>query len=131
MLAGHGVRGGPDAEVAVMGRRERLAEVRAEQAAEVAVPAELRGVVVVERPRRETFHDRRAMIRDKAKTTQSSRMKTTDEGLVAAAMVMDRSTLGHNLRPLQRDQLVVMRPDRDDRRGDRHVPRVDRRQVDR
>ncbi len=39
---------------------------------------------------------------------------------LAAAMVMDRSTLGHNLRPLQRDQLVVMRPDRDDRRK-RHL----------
>jgi DNA-binding MarR family transcriptional regulator len=39
---------------------------------------------------------------------------------LAAAMVMDRSTLGHNLRPLQRDRLVVMRPDRDDRRK-RHL----------
>ncbi|HWJ36899.1 MAG TPA: MarR family winged helix-turn-helix transcriptional regulator [Steroidobacteraceae bacterium] len=35
---------------------------------------------------------------------------------LAAAMVMDRSTLGHNLRPLERDQLVVMRLARDDRR---------------
>lgn len=35
---------------------------------------------------------------------------------LALAMVMDRSTLGHNLRPLQRDRLVVMRLARDDRR---------------
>src|SRR5258708_31570197 len=28
---------------------------------------------------------------------------------LAAAMVMDRSTLGHNLRPLERDQLVILR----------------------
>jgi DNA-binding MarR family transcriptional regulator len=35
---------------------------------------------------------------------------------LASAMIMDRSTLGHNLRPLQRDQLVVMRLAEDDRR---------------
>ena len=35
---------------------------------------------------------------------------------LAAAMVMDRSTLGHNLRPLQRDQLVILRLADDDRR---------------
>ncbi|MDB6083565.1 MAG: regulatory protein MarR [Gammaproteobacteria bacterium] len=35
---------------------------------------------------------------------------------LAAAMVMDRSTLGHNLRPLERDDLVVLRLARDDRR---------------
>jgi DNA-binding MarR family transcriptional regulator len=39
---------------------------------------------------------------------------------LAAAMVMDRSTLGHNLRPLQRDRLVVVRPDVEDRRK-RHL----------
>ena len=39
---------------------------------------------------------------------------------LAAAMVMDRSTLGHNLRPLQRDALVVLRHAKDDRRK-RHV----------
>ncbi len=39
---------------------------------------------------------------------------------LAAAMVMDRSTLGHNLRPLQRDALLVLRPAEDDRRK-RHV----------
>jgi DNA-binding MarR family transcriptional regulator len=35
---------------------------------------------------------------------------------LAAAMVMDRSTLGHNLRPLQRDALLVLRLAQDDRR---------------
>jgi len=48
----------------------------------------------------------------------SARPLTLSE--LAAAMVMDRSTLGHNLRPLQRDRLVVMRPDHDDRRK-RHL----------
>jgi DNA-binding MarR family transcriptional regulator len=36
--------------------------------------------------------------------------------MLAAAMVMDRSTLGHNLRPLQRDELLVLRAADDDRR---------------
>jgi DNA-binding MarR family transcriptional regulator len=36
--------------------------------------------------------------------------------VLAAAMVMDRSTLGHNLRPLQRDELLVLRSADDDRR---------------
>ena len=35
---------------------------------------------------------------------------------LAAAMVMDRSTLGHNLRPLQRDHLLVLRLATGDRR---------------
>jgi DNA-binding MarR family transcriptional regulator len=35
---------------------------------------------------------------------------------LAAAMVMDRSTLGHNLRPLQRDKLLVLRLSPEDRR---------------
>lgn len=35
---------------------------------------------------------------------------------LAAAMVMDRSTLGHNLRPLERDRLVVLRQTPRDRR---------------
>jgi DNA-binding MarR family transcriptional regulator len=39
---------------------------------------------------------------------------------LATAMVMDRSTLGHNLRPLQRDNLVTLRLSADDRRK-RHV----------
>src|SRR4029077_4935114 len=39
---------------------------------------------------------------------------------LATAMVMDRSTLGHNLKPLQRDQLIVLRLSPDYRRK-RHV----------
>ena|SRR5277367_363683 len=39
---------------------------------------------------------------------------------LAAAMVMDRSTLGHNLKPLERDDLVKLRLSADDKRK-RHV----------
>jgi DNA-binding MarR family transcriptional regulator len=39
---------------------------------------------------------------------------------LAAAMVMDRSTLGHNLRPLERDALVILKHAEDDGRK-RHV----------
>jgi DNA-binding MarR family transcriptional regulator len=35
---------------------------------------------------------------------------------LALAMVMDRSTLGHNLRPLQRDGLLTLRLGQDDKR---------------
>jgi DNA-binding MarR family transcriptional regulator len=35
---------------------------------------------------------------------------------LALAMVMDRSTLGHNLRPLQRDRLLTLRLGKDDKR---------------
>lgn len=35
---------------------------------------------------------------------------------LATAMVMDRSTLGHNLRPLERDELLVLRMAQNDRR---------------
>ena len=35
---------------------------------------------------------------------------------LASAMVMDRSTLGHNLRPLQRDKLLTLRSSQHDRR---------------
>jgi len=35
---------------------------------------------------------------------------------LAVAMFMDRSTLGHNLRPLVRDELLQLRTDRDDGR---------------
>ena len=35
---------------------------------------------------------------------------------LATAMVMDRSTLGHNLKPLERDDLVKLRLSSDDRR---------------
>jgi DNA-binding MarR family transcriptional regulator len=36
---------------------------------------------------------------------------------LAATMAMDRSTLGHNLRPLERDGLVAIAPDAADRRA--------------
>jgi DNA-binding MarR family transcriptional regulator len=39
---------------------------------------------------------------------------------LAISMVMDRSTLGHNLRPLERDDLLTLRSSNDDRRK-RHV----------
>ncbi len=35
---------------------------------------------------------------------------------LATAMVMDRSTLGHNLRPLERDAMLVLRLSQSDRR---------------
>lgn len=38
---------------------------------------------------------------------------------LAAALVMDRSTLGHNLRPLEREGLVVIGTDESDRRARR------------
>lgn len=38
---------------------------------------------------------------------------------LAAALVMDRSTLGHNLRPLERDGLVRLEVDEEDRRARR------------
>ena len=59
------------------------------------------------------------------KSTQFSILSEIERGSVegpvtmcelAAAMVMDRSTLGHNLRPLQRDRLLVLRLEPDDRR---------------
>ncbi len=36
---------------------------------------------------------------------------------LAAALVMDRTTLGRNILPLQRDGLVAIRPGRTDRRS--------------
>lgn len=63
------------------------------------------------------------------KSTQYSILAEVDRGSaagpvtmceLATAMVMDRSTLGHNLRPLERDDLVVLRLSSDDRRK-RHV----------
>lgn len=55
------------------------------------------------------------------KSTQFSILSEIDRGSVtmvelAAAMVMDRSTLGHNLKPLQRDALVKLRATAGDRR---------------
>jgi DNA-binding MarR family transcriptional regulator len=59
------------------------------------------------------------------KSTQFSILAEVDRGTfdgpvtmceLATAMVMDRSTLGHNLRPLERDELLVLRLADDDRR---------------
>lgn len=59
------------------------------------------------------------------KSTQFSILSEIERGSVdgpltmcelAAAMVMDRSTIGHNLRPLERDRLLVLRLDPKDRR---------------
>jgi len=63
------------------------------------------------------------------KSTQFSILSEVDRGSVAGpvtmcelatAMVMDRSTLGHNLKPLERDELIVLRLSPDDGRK-RHV----------
>jgi DNA-binding MarR family transcriptional regulator len=59
------------------------------------------------------------------KSTQYSILAEVDRGRsdgpvsmceLATAMVMDRSTLGHNLRPLERDDLLVLRLAAEDRR---------------
>jgi len=59
------------------------------------------------------------------KSTQYSILAEVDRGSVlgpvtmcelAVAMVMDRSTLGHNLRPLQRDELLTLQLTPADRR---------------
>src|SRR5258708_21692209 len=59
------------------------------------------------------------------KSTQYSILSEVDRGSregpvtmceLATAMVMDRSTLGHNLKPLERDDLVVLKLSADDRR---------------
>jgi len=63
------------------------------------------------------------------KSTQFSILAEVERGSIdgpltmcelATAMVMDRSTLGHNLRPLQRDELLSLRLAAADRRK-RHV----------
>jgi DNA-binding MarR family transcriptional regulator len=59
------------------------------------------------------------------KSTQFSILSELDRGSLrapvtmcelATAMVMDRSTLGHNLKPLERDELIVLRLSAVDRR---------------
>jgi DNA-binding MarR family transcriptional regulator len=40
-------------------------------------------------------------------------------GELAQAMVMDRSTLGHNLRPIERDRLIELTASTEDRRSRR------------
>jgi DNA-binding MarR family transcriptional regulator len=37
--------------------------------------------------------------------------------MLAAELIMDRTTLGRNVRPLERDGLIVIEPDQDDRRS--------------
>lgn len=51
---------------------------------------------------------------------RGSRLKPVTMCELATAMVMDRSTLGHNLKPLEREDLIILRPSADDRRK-RHV----------
>jgi DNA-binding MarR family transcriptional regulator len=59
------------------------------------------------------------------KSTQFAILSEVDRGSIggpvtirelATSMVMDRSTLGHNLKPLERDDLVVLRLSSGDRR---------------
>src|ERR1700737_149830 len=59
------------------------------------------------------------------KSTQFSILAEVDRGSLegrvtmcelAASRVMDRSTLGHSLKPLERDDLVILRLSDDDRR---------------
>src|ERR1700759_1488984 len=45
-----------------------------------------------------------------------ARRGTPAIGELADALVLDRTALNHNLKPLQRDGLVTIVPDRDDRR---------------
>jgi len=57
------------------------------------------------------------------RTTQYSVLSVLDRSggatiqELAAALVMDRSTLGHNLRPLERDRLIELAVDGRDRRA--------------
>jgi DNA-binding MarR family transcriptional regulator len=59
------------------------------------------------------------------RTTQYSLLSVLDRrgpttlNELARALVMDRSTLGHNLRPLEREGLVVLAPDPEDKRARR------------
>jgi DNA-binding MarR family transcriptional regulator len=46
-----------------------------------------------------------------------ARLKTPTMGDLAAALVLDRSALAHNLKPLERDGLVAIEPDPQDRRS--------------
>jgi DNA-binding MarR family transcriptional regulator len=69
-----------------------------------------------------------ALVPTGLKTTQYSILVEIERHLdapltmreLADAMVMDRSTLGHNLRPLERDQLVALEAGAEDRRR-KHV----------
>ncbi|HEX3984467.1 MAG TPA: hypothetical protein VHX12_12290 [Acidisoma sp.] len=46
-----------------------------------------------------------------------ARLGSPTLGKLAASLVLDRSALGHNLRPLERDGLVVLDVDPDDKRS--------------
>jgi DNA-binding MarR family transcriptional regulator len=46
-----------------------------------------------------------------------ARMKAPTMSDLAAALVLDRSALAHNLKPLERDGLVAIEPDPEDRRS--------------
>jgi DNA-binding MarR family transcriptional regulator len=46
-----------------------------------------------------------------------ARLKAPTMGDLAAALVLDRSALAHNLKPLERDGLVAIEPDPEDRRS--------------
>jgi DNA-binding MarR family transcriptional regulator len=48
---------------------------------------------------------------------QIARQKSPTMGDLAAAMVLDRSALAHNLKPLERDGLVAVVADEDDKRS--------------
>jgi len=48
---------------------------------------------------------------------QIARLKAPTMGALAAAMVLDRSALAHNLKPLERDGLVAVVADPEDRRS--------------
>ncbi len=61
------------------------------------------------------------------KTTQLSRLATIDRAAdspptqkrLAEMMVMDRSTLGQNLRPLEKQGFIILKTDKDDARSKR------------
>ncbi|QOZ28644.1 MarR family winged helix-turn-helix transcriptional regulator [Bradyrhizobium sp. CCBAU 51753] len=48
-----------------------------------------------------------------------ARSQSSTIGELAAALVLDRTALTHNLKPLQRDGLVTVAADKDDRRSKR------------
>ena len=101
VLAGHGMRGWPDVEVAVMGRRDRRAAPSDALVASSApavpdqvptgTPAELRGVPSIRQAGRTTWSDRRDAVRDARRSTRSTRISELVDAtaLTAAAMVMD------------------------------------------
>src|SRR3954464_4248562 len=69
-----------------------------------------------------TQHYDRTLAPSGLRTTQYSILYRIDRSghrtinELAAEMALDRTTMGRNLRPLERDSLVVLTPDPDDRR---------------